>query len=413
MNKKLIAVAVAGVFAAPAAFAQSSVTISGQIKGGFEQLKLSNAATGVNRGNTSQTGVVDDSSALVFSVTEDLGGGLAAVVRLDMRIKPDDGGGVNSAAGAITGTYNAGNVISGNSHFGLLSKEWGRIVFGRQDLHYFNTESNITDKGSLRASSTSLLSYIGGAAIANATRTTNVVHYLSPNWSGFTFILAYSSNQFNTEADIGGSTAAGANTIRKGSAWNFNPNFAAANWQVGYSYWDAKPDFTGPLVAQLNASYGSAVATAAPVNQRGDRFYGSYVFPFGLKIGLAYDNTKFKNVVTGATTNKRDAWSLPVSYAWGNHTVHVNYSKAGDDKQVNGEQGAQMWAFAYSYDLSKRTSLALTYAQIKNKNPDSLGVGGGTYNLFTSTSLGLGGSAGAMTPGEDPKMFGLTMRHAF
>ena len=91
MNKKLIAVAVAGVFAAPAAFAQSSVTISGQIKGGFEQLKLSNG--GASRGNTSQTGVVDDSSALVFSVTEDLGGGLAAVVRLDMRIKPDDGGG--------------------------------------------------------------------------------------------------------------------------------------------------------------------------------------------------------------------------------------------------------------------------------------------------------------------------------
>src|SRR6478735_7228622 len=99
MNKKLIAVAVAGVFAAPAAFAQSSVTISGQIKGGFESLKISGAASGVGRANNSQTGVVDDSSALVFSVTEDLGGGLAAVVRLDMRIKPDDGGGSASVAG--------------------------------------------------------------------------------------------------------------------------------------------------------------------------------------------------------------------------------------------------------------------------------------------------------------------------
>src|SRR6185436_19607053 len=178
MNKKLIAVAVAGVFAAPAAFAQSSVTISGQIKGGFEQLKLSNQSGATARGNTSQTGVVDDSSALVFSVVEDLGGGLSAVVRLDMRIKPDDGGGSVSAAGAATGAYNPGNIISGNSHFGLLSKQWGRIVFGRQDLHYFNTESNITDKGSLRASNTSLLSYIGSSSIANATRTTNVVHYL-------------------------------------------------------------------------------------------------------------------------------------------------------------------------------------------------------------------------------------------
>jgi predicted porin len=404
MNKKLIAVAVAGVFAAPAAFAQSSVTISGQIKGGFEQLKLSDQVT--TRGTTSQTGVVDDSSALVFSVVEDLGGGLSAVVRLDMRIKPDDGGGSASIAGAATGAYNPGNIISGNSHFGLLSKQWGRIVFGRQDLHYFNTESNITDKGSLRASNTSLLSYIGSSSIANATRTTNVVHYLSPNWSGFTFIAAYSSNPFNTESDIGGTTATTANTTRKGSAWNFNPNFAAANWQVGYSYWRAKPDAAGGLIGQVNASLGSTGAAAAPVNQRGDRLYGSYVFPFGLKIGLAWDKTKFTSTTGAGDLARRDAWSLPVSYNWGNHTVHVNYSSAGDDKVAAGDQKAQMWAFAYSYDLSKRTSLALTYAQIKNKS-------GATYNLFTSTSLGLGGSAGNMTAGEDPKMFGVTMRHAF
>ena len=105
MNKKLIAAAVAGLFAAPtAALAQSSVTISGQIKGGFESLKLSNQVT--SRGNNSQTGVVDDSSALVFSVREDLGGGMAAIVRLDMRIKPDDGGG-SASVGASSGLVSA------------------------------------------------------------------------------------------------------------------------------------------------------------------------------------------------------------------------------------------------------------------------------------------------------------------
>ena len=89
MNKKLIAVAVAGAFAAPAAFAQSSVTISGQIKGGFEGLSYGNygnpaagRAAGTNR---SQTGVVDDSSAVVFTVLEDLGGGMQAEARIDLR----------------------------------------------------------------------------------------------------------------------------------------------------------------------------------------------------------------------------------------------------------------------------------------------------------------------------------------
>ena len=408
MNKKLIAVAVAGLFAAPtAALAQSSVTISGQIKGGFENLKLSNG--GATRiGNTSQSGVVDDSSALVFSVREDLGGGLAAVVRLDMRIKPDDGGGVNSAGGLATGAYNTGNIVNGNSHFGLQSKQWGRIILGRQDLHYFNTESNITDKGSLRSSSTALLSYIGGSAIAGATRTQNVVHYLSPNWGGFTIIGAYSGNPGGQETDIG-------TTARKGSAWNFNPNYAAANWQVGYSYWTSKPDSNSAINTSLTTGTGITLPAAAsvPIDQRGDRLYGSYVFPFGLKIGLAWDKSKLKSTTGGGDLARRDAWSLPVSYAWGNHTVHVNYSEAGDDKVAAGNQKASMWGLAYSYDLSKRTSVALTYAQISNKNPDGLGVGGATYNLFTSTSLGLGGSAGGMKAGEDPKMWGVTMRHAF
>src|SRR5512135_2785628 len=105
MNKKLLAVAVAGVFAAPVAFAQSSVTISGMFKGGYENLSYGNfnsnnsrAAPGVNAGNKSQNGVVDDSSRMIFNVKEDLGGGMAAIVQVDMRIKPDDQQGAASTA---------------------------------------------------------------------------------------------------------------------------------------------------------------------------------------------------------------------------------------------------------------------------------------------------------------------------
>src|SRR5688572_22928291 len=87
MNKKLIAVAVAGMFAAPAAFAQSSVTISGVFKGGIENVKYSNFT---RAGNNSNTAVVDDSSRLVFNVVEDLGGGLQAIGQYDLRLRPDD-----------------------------------------------------------------------------------------------------------------------------------------------------------------------------------------------------------------------------------------------------------------------------------------------------------------------------------
>jgi len=427
MNKKIAAVAVAGLFAAPAvALAQSSVTISGVLKGGFENLKLNNFSslrTGAET-NKSQYGVVDDSSRIIFNIREDLGGGLSAIGQLDMRVKPDDNQGAATTTGATP--------TNGNSHVGLESKSWGRVFFGRQDLHYFNTSGNISGKNSLRADSISLLSYAGAGttAIAGTTRTQNVVHYTTPNWGGFTGIIAYSSNPIGTDGDM----VAGAGTLnnnRKGRAWNLNPNYAAANWQVGYSYWNSKPDggtsaFPAALFASV-AGIGGTAASSGTTNQIGNRLYGDYTFGFGLKIGLAVDWTKLKsdnNLTCGTagafpvalcglsneTISKRTAWSIPFQYSFmGKHQITGHYTKAKSDTALDNaigvnSTGANMWAIGYSYDLSKRTSVGLTYARINNQS-------NGMYNFFTSASLGLG--QGGILPGEDPRMFGSTIRHAF
>lgn len=377
MKKKLLAVAVAGVLAAPvAALAQSSVTISGFFKGGFESLKLDQySALRAAGTNNSQTGVVDDSSRIIFNVREDLGGGLAAIGQVDMRVGLD--------SGAIS--------AAGNNHVGLVSKNWGRIFIGRQDLHYFNRESELTVRGSLRADNISLLAFAGGGAtaIAGATRTANVVHYTTPNWNGFTVIGAYSSNATAPEADL---TAA----PRKGKAWHLNPNWAQKNFQIGYSYWTSKND----------ANVTAASIAGAPVtagDQRSDRLYGSYTWG-GLKVGLAWDKSKIKNDVAAlGTVSDRTAWSLPIQYRWGNHGVYGHYTKARDDKAIAGDNGAKMFAVSYAYDLSKRTSVALTYAKITNE-------AAANYHLFTSVGLGVGV---AQLAGEDPKLWGVTMRHAF
>jgi predicted porin len=369
MNKKLVAVAVAGLFAAPvAALAQSSVTISGFLKGGIESNKLGNPGATTP---SSSVSVVDDSSRIIFNVVEDLGGGLQAIGQLDMRMSLDQG--------ALAGV--------GNNHVGLRSKSWGRLFFGRQDLHYFNRESDLTAKASLRGDSISILAFAGGGgqAIAGATRTANVVHYTTPNWGGFTLIAAYSSSGGGgADGDIG------AGAVRKGSAWNLNPNMAGSNWQVGYSYWKAKPD-----------AGGNTLATG---DQRADRLYGSYRFPMGLKIGLAWDKSKINGATNGVELSNRTAWSLPLSYTWGNHSIHAHFDKARNDRSTAADDAASMFAIAYAYDLSKRTSAALTYARINNN-------AGAAYNLFTG--VGLGGSVIAPTAGQDPRMFGFTMRHAF
>jgi predicted porin len=431
MNKKIAAVAVAGLFAAPvAALAQSSVTISGVLKSSFENLKISSyagspnipgvAATGrgVSSGKDSQYGVADDSSRIIFNVREDLGGGLSAIGQLDMRVKQDD-----LQAPAAT---NPSNIVSGNSHVGLESKSWGRVFFGRQDLHYFNTSSNQTSKAnSLRSDPISLLAYAGayglkgsavngGTAIAGATRTQNVVHYTTPNWGGFTGIIAYSSNPIGNEADIGN---VASQSIRKGNAWNLNPNYAAANWQVGYSYWRSKPDAgiaTNLATAASTVSGSAGIATNyGAADQRAHRLYGDYTFGFGLKVGIAWDNSKLEGntgAADGTTLSKRTAWSIPIRYEFmGKHTIVAHYTWAKDDTAnvlngVNGSTGANMWAVGYNYDLSKRTAVGLTYARINNQSNAG-------YNFFTSASLGLG--AAGLRAGEDPRLLSTTIRHAF
>jgi len=374
MKKKLLAVAVAGALAVPGvALAQSSVTISGIFKTSFENVDYSGRAAAAV-GRSKENRLSDDSSRIIFNVVEDLGGGLQAIGQADVRI--------NMEAGTIGAT--------GNTHVGLRSKTLGRVFIGRQDLHYFNRESNLTDlAGSLRADSISLIAFAGGGgvAIAGATRTPNVIHYTSPSWGGFTVVAAYSSNAAGNSADVG-------SVIRAGNAWNINPNYAAQNWQVGYSHWNSKPDGGG--------------VTVATGDQRSDRLYGSFKIA-GFKVGLAWDKSKIKSaggVASGTELSNRTAWSIPVSYVMGNNQFHAHYTKARDDRALAGDNAAKMFAMSYQYTLSKRTSVGVTYAKITNS-------AAAAYNFFTGGAGSLSNSTYAIGAGEDPRLLAGTIRHAF
>lgn len=203
---RIPAAAIAAALAVPApALAQSPVTVSGYFKMAVENVKLGQSAKSPNN----ETRVADDASRLIFSVVEDLGGGLQAIAQLDTRITSD--------AGTLTG--------SGTNFVGLRSKSWGALSLGRYDLHYQLVPSEINAKaGSYKAQSVAVLAFAGGGGttVAGNTRTSNVIRYDSPNWSGFAFTAAYSSNAPGQEADLGSSA-------RKGRAWNFTPTYAAGN----------------------------------------------------------------------------------------------------------------------------------------------------------------------------------------
>ena len=382
MNKKLLAVAVAGALAAPGvAMAQaSSVTISGIFKVGLEYLNY--ATVPVNtRLNTAQARVVDNSSRILFNVTEALGNDLSAVAQLDVRFAPDQ-----------AGTAPASNPIgSGNTWVGLNSKSWGRVTMGRHDLHYGKAPDDTAAKaGALGATAISLFDYINGSSVANGSRTQNVVRYDMPTWNGLDAIVAWSANPTGTtDADMSALNPT-TNTSRKGDGWNINPQYTNGPFQIGYSYWRAKQD----------------APTAVTYDQRGDSLYGYYKFG-GFKIGLGWNKSRFDNPTTSTLVIERSAWSLPMSYVTGPHNFVGHYTRANGASGVAGtinNSGARMVTFAYVYDLSARTSVGLSYAKINNDAAAS-------YNFFTSGSLG---SADAtVAAGESPRLLQGTIRHAF
>src|SRR6202008_4534453 len=103
---------------------------------------------------------------------------------------------------------------------------------------------------------------------------------------------------------------------------------------------------------------------------------------------------------------KRTVWSIPLQYSFmGKHQItgHYTWAKkdtgdAANDLGFGSGTKANMWAIGYSYDLSKRTSIGVTYARINNHSNAG-------YQFFTNSGLGLGGTTGLMGGGQ-PRPFG-------
>ncbi len=360
MNKKLLAVAVATVLAAPAT-ALAQVTISGVFKVGIDQFKLNNSA---RAGNKNEMRITDNSSRVIFTVTEDLGGGLAAIGQWDVRAPMDSAASMSN---------------SGNTWVGLRSNSWGSMTLGRHDLHYGKQPDDIASKaGALMAAAVSLMDYAGGGgtAIAVTSRTANVVRWDSPSWGGFTMTAAYSTSVGATEGDLGGTV--------KGNAYNFNPAFTASNWQLGASLWNSKGEGVGG-------------------EQDGMVVYGFMRFG-GFKVGAALNSSTITSAA-GADTSDRTAWTIPISYTTGAHNFYAHYTKADDDDIMAGATDAKMFAVAYVYDLSKRTSVGVTYAKLDNSAQAN-------YSFFTNTGS-LGSTGSAQLAGEDATLIAFTVRHAF
>ena len=164
MKKSLIALAVAGAFAAPAFAATSNVDIYGK-------LHVSVNFVDDQPVGTSDVGISSNASRIGFKGSEDLGGGLSAIWQIESTVALDESG---------------GNLATRNSFIGLKGG-FGTVLAGRHDTPLKIVGRSIDLFGDTMGDSRNVLNDpTGGEGRPN-----NVAMYMSPSFSGVEFAAAY------------------------------------------------------------------------------------------------------------------------------------------------------------------------------------------------------------------------------
>lgn len=385
MQKKVLAAVIGGLLAAPAAFAD--VTISGRFADGVALYERGGVP------DSKEQRLSDQSSRIIFSGSEDLGGGLKAWFQLDSRFSADQGT-TSGLAGAVpVVTPNGTGFASGNTGVGVAG-DWGKVTLGRWDLHYHELNviepyragalPNYTGMGFMTEVASLGFATTGARQLARGTRSDNVVMYeTNPIAGGLTVRVAYSFNPNGAEGNTPEAKSDHATNLA--ARWMSGPLLA------GVSLWNS--DTEGP----------DAIASIS--KEKATRAWAGYTLPLGLFVGFAYDKSQFD--VEGLGSIKRNAMMLPINFTMGNHKFYLTYATA-DDADVPGgtvsNSGATSTTIGWDYAFSKRTSAGVYYSKIKNDdNAD--------YNMF---AVGVAGTAvNVTTLGADPKLFYFGLAHNF
>ena len=394
MQKKLMAIAVAGALGAPAlALAQAStVQVYGTLTYEYGVARQADAVGG-SRPNVDYADS-PGGSAIGIRGEEKLGGGLSAWFQCessaDVRGMDQTGWCTRNSAVGFKGGF-------GNIHFGKWDTPFKRAL----------------QVGSVGSEITGLLgmSFLphGGSGGADATATgdgpqrqrwkrreAGLTYYESPRFGGFQVLAAFSP----------GNAAADNNVLD--TAPNKKPRVISLA-----GIYDA-----GPLGIGLAYERHNQFGLYAPVSTQDadDRAWAAAIaYRFGpVEIGAEYMDSKYETL-PGQEAKKRTAtigidWTiagphgLEAQYAWagdtkGNSTVGVATGANGGLNASGSDTGGDAISIAYRYRFSKRTTIKLGYVTVDND--------------ANATTYRVGNTAGPAAPGERSSAVAFHIRHRF
>lgn len=379
MQKKIIALAIAGL--SSAAFAQSNVTISGFVDGGYYSQSIQTATVMDTKASFASNG--SGTSQLNLTMTEDLGGGMKAGFFMETDL------GVASQAGVAMG--NSTNYLT-------LSGPWGEVrggtvntqalvatiaaqpfstaigsgisgAFGRLSRAGVNGSTGTAGTSAVNAegeTTTTTAAYAGVRSV----RVNNSLSYQTPSMSGFSANLQWASK--NNDAAV----AAAGNSpgfVGVGLAYNNGP--------INVHY--VNETTTAGSVAAPGAMNGGSAAFGANEKVVHNVLTGNYTFgPATVYAGW----TSSKGTVSGAadTANAR-SWNVALKYAVsGALSIGANILKV-DDK-LAGDKDRNLNALGVDYALSKRTNL---YGRWESGDNDRSSATGNNIGGFTRYQVGM------------------------
>ncbi|MCB1938074.1 MAG: porin [Rhodocyclaceae bacterium] len=339
MQKKLIALAVAGMIAAPA-FAQSNVTVYGRLDYGYLNADA-DATVGGSKGSveTSSTGFGTGAlttSRLGVMGSEDLGNGLKANFQLELRIAD------TSAFGSDTGADLADSFDTRLALVGL-SGGFGSVTLGRQ-YTAVETAWGVGSAGGLNnaigAAYTGLALDLSSPVLVsgikfNNTRSDELITYKSPSMNGFQATVQYGKGE--TDA-----TGVGSDISQK-------------EFGLALTYGN------GPLNVALGYSKEKAEAAGATTSEPTQVVLSAnYDFGAAKVFGLYADGSNDKGA-GAADDQDRDVWELGVNVPVGMATTLVASYYRGDSEDGATKADIDGYQLGAIYSLSKRTKLYALY----------------------------------------------------
>ena len=410
MKKTLIALAVGSVFAAPAAYAD--VTLSGSINAGPAWVKTNDGSSGKSNSIRSTVGATQGQVSgqttdgintnytnITIGSMEDLGGGL----KLDF---------------AYQMTANFQSVSSSpqnrNSHIGLVGDSWGGVWIGtNENLYerYFYTVDPLDGAAGMGGN----LQMFGspgygtvfdapGAALRGTAgfyrRTDHTVWYDSPNWGGFTFGAYTTLNAYKT-----GNTALSNPGVWGVGGKYVGPSVPIQAW-VAYERHkdlDGLAVITGVTGAAFGNATGSVGQSTAPNSTKDQGLQVGVGYTIGdIFLFAQYEGLKYKADGLSAPTDlieyKRNAWGLGMKWNIPTGYVGAQFIKAnnGSCQTVAGgcnasDTGAEMVGIGYYHTLSKQTQTYIMGTWIGNDDLNQYNTAGGVgaVNRLGASILGV------------------------